>query len=55
MTQKPKETLVSDIINKEAYKKPQGIYKNFQGRKAYNIFAAFSVKTKRPKRHFENN
>ena len=39
--------LVSNIINKEAYRKPenasrkpQGSYKNFQGRNPYNIFVA---------------
>ena len=41
------EDLVSNIINKEAYRKPQkdsrkpqGSYKNFQGRNPYNIFDA---------------
>ena len=39
--------LVNNIINKEAYwkpqkdsRKPQGSYKNFQGRNPYNIFDA---------------
>jgi hypothetical protein len=39
--------LVSNIIKKEAYRKPpkdsmkpQGNYKNFQGRNPYNIFLA---------------
>jgi hypothetical protein len=39
--------LVSNIINKKAYRKPpkdsrkpQGSYKNFQGRNTYNIFIA---------------
>ena len=39
--------LISSIINKEAYRKhqkasrkPQGSYKNFQGRNPYNIFVA---------------
>ena len=39
--------LVSNIINKEAYRKPQKAsrkpqwsYKNFQGRNPYNIFVA---------------
>ena len=54
--------LVSNIINKEAYRKPQkasrkpqGSYKNFQGRNPYNIFVAFLVETMTPKRHFEIN
>ena len=40
---------VSNIINKEVYrkpqkasKKPQGSYTNFQGRNPYNIFVAIS-------------
>ena len=52
--------LVSNIINKEAYKnpkktsrKPQGSYKKFQGRNPYNIFVAILVQTMIPKRHFE--
>ena len=32
--------LVSNIINKEAYRKLPGSYKNFQGRNPYNIFDA---------------
>jgi hypothetical protein len=43
--------LVSNIINKEAYRKlqkasykPQGSYKNFQGRNPYNIFIGFLSK-----------
>ena len=32
--------LVSNIINKEAYRKPQGSFENFQGRNPYNIFVA---------------
>ena len=47
--------LVSNIINKEAYRKPQGSYKNFQGRNSYNIFVGFLVETMTPKRHFEIN
>ena len=54
--------LVSNIINKEAYRKPQkasrklqGCFKNFQGRNPYNIFVGFLVKTMTPKRHFEIN
>ena len=54
--------LVSNIINKEAYRKPkkasrkpQGSYKNFQGKNPYNIFVAFLVETMTPKRHFEIN
>ena len=30
--------LVSNIINKEAYRSHQGSYRNFQGRNPYNIF-----------------
>ena len=44
--------LVSYIINKEAYRKPQRNYKNFQGRK---IYVAILVKTMTPKKHFEIN
>ena len=50
--------LVSNIINKEAYKKPQklpGSYKNFQGRNPNNIYIAILVETMTPKRHFEIN
>ena len=47
--------LVSNIINKEAYRKPQGRYKNFQGRNPYNIFVGFLVETMTSKRHFEIN
>jgi hypothetical protein len=54
--------LVSNIINKEAYRKPQkaswkpqGTYKNFQGRNPCNTFIAFLVETLTPKRHFEIN
>ena len=32
--------LVSNIINKEAYRKPQGSYKIFQYRNPYNTFVA---------------
>jgi hypothetical protein len=35
--------LLSNNINKEAYKKPQGSFKNFQGRNPYNIFVVFLV------------
>ena len=47
--------LVSIIINKEVYRKPQGSYTNFQGRNPYNIFVVFLVETITPKRHFEIN
>ena len=54
--------LVSNIINKEAYRKPQkasrkppGRYKKFQGRNPDNIFVAILVQTMTPKRHFEIN
>ena len=54
--------LVSKVIYKEAYekfqkafRKPQGSYKNFQGRNAYNIFVGFLVKTMTLERHFEIN
>ena len=47
--------LVSNFINKEAYRKTQGSYENFQGRNPYNIFVAILVKTMTPKRHFEVN
>ena len=54
--------LVSNIINKEAYRKPQkasrkpqGSYKKSQGRNPNNIFVAFLVETMTPKRHFEFN
>ena len=54
--------LVSNIINKEAYKnpkktsrKPQGSYKNFHGRNPYNIFVAILLQTMTPKGHFEIN
>ena len=40
--------LVSNIINMEAYKKPQGSYKKFQGRNPYKIFIAILVKTMTP-------
>ena len=45
--------LVSNIINKEAYRNPQGSYKNFKRRNPYNIFVAILVETMTPKRHFE--
>ena len=52
--------LVSNIINKEAYrkppktsKKPQGSYKNVQGWNPYNIFVAILVQMMTKKRHFE--
>ena len=54
--------LSSNMIYKEAYRKPpkvsrkpQGSYKNFQGRNHYNIFFAILVETKIPKRNFEIN
>ena len=54
--------LVSNIINKEAYRKPkkasrkpQGSFKKFQGRNPYNILVAILVETMTPKRHFEIN
>ena len=47
--------LVSNIINKEAYRKPQRSYKNFQGRNPYNIFVAILVETMTSKRHFKIN
>ena len=47
--------LVSNIINKEAYRKPQESYKNFQGRHPYNIFVTIVVETMTPKRHLEIN
>ena len=44
--------LISNIYNKEAYRKlqkasrkPQGSFKNFQGRNPYNIFVSFLVET----------
>jgi hypothetical protein len=53
---------VSNIINKEAYRKPQkasrkpqGSFKNFQGRNPYNIFVGFLVETMTPKCYFEIN
>ena len=56
------EDLVSNIINKEACRKPQkasrkpkGSFKNIQGRNPYNIFVVFLVETMTPKRHFEIN
>ena len=52
--------LVSNIINKEANKKPkkasmkpQGNYKNLQGRNYYNIYVAILVETMTPRRYFE--
>ena len=47
--------LVSNIIDKEAYRKPQRSYENFQGRNPYNVFVCFLVKMMTPKRHFEIN
>ena len=54
--------LVSNNINKEAYRKPQkasrkppGSYKKFQGRNPYNIFVAILVATMTSKRHFRIN
>ena len=40
---------------KKTSTKPQGSYKNFQGRNPYNIFVAILVQTMTPKRHFEIN
>ena len=40
--------LVSNSINKEAYRKLLGSYKNFQGRNPYNIFVGFLVQTMTP-------
>ena len=52
--------LVFNIINKEAYmkpqnasRKPQGSFKNFQGRNPSNILVAILVETRTPKRHFK--
>ena len=47
--------LVSNIINKEAYRNPRISYENFQGRNPYNIFVAILVQTMTPKRHLEIN
>ena len=54
--------LLSNIINKKAYRKPQtaagkpqGIFKNVQGRIPYNISVGLLVETMTPKRHFEIN
>ena len=54
--------LVSNIVNKAAYRKPQkafrksqGSYKKIQGRNPYNIFVSFLVQTMTPIRHFEIN
>ena len=51
-----------NIINKEAYKKPQkasrkpqGSFKNFQGRNLYKTFVGFLVQTMTPKSPFEIN
>ena len=46
---------VSNIINKEANRKPQGSYKNFQGRNPYNIFVGFLVENMTPKGLFKIN
>ena len=40
--------LLSNIINKEAYRKLLGSYKNFQGRNPYNIFVGFLVQMMTP-------
>ena len=52
--------LLSDIINKEAYRKPQkasrkpqGSYKKFRGRNLDNIFVAIFVQTITPQKHFK--
>ena len=54
--------LVSNIINKEAYRKPQkasrrsqGSYKKFQGRNLDSIFVVILVQMMTPKRHSEIN
>ena len=47
--------LVSNIIIKEASRKPKGSYKNFQGRNPYNILIDFLVETMTSKRHLEIN
>ena len=48
--------LLGDLVSKEAYRKPQGSYKNFQGRNPYNIFVAiFLVEMMTLKKHFEIN
>ena len=39
----------SNIINKEAYRKPPGSYKKCQGRILYNIFVAILVQKRTPK------
>ena len=39
----------------KASRKPQGSFKNFQGRNPYNSFVGFLVQTMTPKRHFEIN
>ena len=56
------ENFVSDIINKEAYRKsqkasrkPQGSYKSSQGRNPCNIFVAILVQMMTPKRHCKIN
>ena len=46
--------LASNIINKEAYRKPQKDIKT-SGQKSLNIFVAILVETMTPKRHFEIN
>ena len=52
--------LKSNIINKEAYKKPKkasrkppGSYKKLQGRNPYNFFVAILVEMMTAKKHFE--
>ena len=54
--------LVSNIINKEAYRRPQkasrkphGSFRKCQGRNPYNILVAILVKAMTPKGHFETN
>jgi len=54
--------LVSNILSKKAYRKPlkasrkpQRIFKKFQGRNPYNILIAIWVKRRTPIRHFEIN
>ena len=47
--------LVSNIIDKEAYRKPKGSYENLLGKNPYNIFVAILVEMMTLKRHFEIN
>ena len=47
--------LVSIVINKEAYRKPQKKLYKLSGQNPYNIFVVILVETITPKRHFEIN